>query len=269
LVGVGEFVDLMQIAHDAHRLGQRLRVVEDGLVVEADERAGLVADRGIDLDRLKTVRVLERGVRLPALDVARPRDQRRKRSLETSRRPAGTGGVKGHGCVGRSAPCVQISSTRSARIAKSPHPTERRARRGHHGTDTYTERWPERTARRAPRYHLPDEFQPPQRRGHPPAVRIRTGSGHRSVQTARRQNAVASSRSPRRPVSRRKCAAPERTGVAVTSAAPNPRDGPRVSWAPIKCAKSPDSPVACCRRLVLRWRPSSVHVSLSGGARYR
>ena len=55
-------------------LHQRLLVVEDRFVVQADELAGF-ANRRVDLDRLHLARELELRVRLPALDVARPRDQ--------------------------------------------------------------------------------------------------------------------------------------------------------------------------------------------------
>jgi hypothetical protein len=48
------------IADDAHRLDERLRVVKDRLVVQAEEVAVLVAVRRVDLDRLHLVRVLER-----------------------------------------------------------------------------------------------------------------------------------------------------------------------------------------------------------------
>src|SRR5688572_27661021 len=66
----------LKVAHDAHGLNESLGVVEDTLVVQADDVAGGVAIRRVDLDRLQRVRELGIAVRLPALDVRCPRDQR-------------------------------------------------------------------------------------------------------------------------------------------------------------------------------------------------
>ena len=78
-VGIGsafaESAGFREIANDADRLDQRLRVVEHRFVIEAHDLALSVALRRVDLDRLHLVGELERAVGRPRLDVRCPRDQ--------------------------------------------------------------------------------------------------------------------------------------------------------------------------------------------------
>src|SRR5262245_56477506 len=74
-IAFGQVTRLREIAHDADRLHERVLVVEDRLVVQADELAGRIMVRRVNLDRLHLVRVLEPCMDLPADEVRRPRDQ--------------------------------------------------------------------------------------------------------------------------------------------------------------------------------------------------
>src|SRR5688572_28414587 len=65
----------VEVVHDAHGLDERFRIVQHDLLLDAQERAGRVLARRIDLDRLHPVAELERAVRGPALNVRRTGDQ--------------------------------------------------------------------------------------------------------------------------------------------------------------------------------------------------
>src|SRR6185312_10541052 len=75
-VALVEVALLDEIAHDAHRLHERLGIVEDRLVMQTEKLPGCVAIRRVYLDRLHLVRELEVAVGRPALDVRGPRNQR-------------------------------------------------------------------------------------------------------------------------------------------------------------------------------------------------
>src|SRR6185503_4940738 len=56
-VALLESADPLNVADDAHRLDERLGVVQNRLVIEAEERAVGVAVRRVDFDRLHAARV--------------------------------------------------------------------------------------------------------------------------------------------------------------------------------------------------------------------
>ena len=60
---------LIEIPVDTNRLNERVGIVKDRLVVEADKIAVSIAIRRIDLDSLHFIRVLERRMNLESLDI--------------------------------------------------------------------------------------------------------------------------------------------------------------------------------------------------------
>ena len=74
IAGLGS-ARLVQVADDPHRLNQRFWVVEHRLVYQTEKLSAGIAIRRVDLNRLHLVRVLERGVRFPSLDIGRPGDE--------------------------------------------------------------------------------------------------------------------------------------------------------------------------------------------------